>query len=297
MNAIVCSKHQSGIIKEVWEISSQTASLCETERPFRIVTGDEEKAFLKLENEIQSNYSLPKGLRIISEEDYSYQYQNSVTVYRYPIFIRTYKPSYSQPHPKLHKSLREKVKQLCLKTNGPIILKRGDECLGYKVSSRRVAVDGGFVITQQERHVVMSYDPDRVKKIKKHPGMVEDPVHRTGRFRVGELVDFINVFECEIRDVPVFYKVVHWITFPNLCAPKEIDAAKKVLKLASAVVHVCRGYTYRENEEFYEFLEKAKVVLQAIRKRKTKVTSSALRNFYAFLRHEMRIAVRRGKMV
>lgn len=296
MNAIVCTKHNAGLIKEVWETSSQTASLAETVRPFRIIPGDEEKAYLKLKMEINSNYCLPKGLTVIPEEEYSY-YSKSLTVYRYPIFIRTYKPSYDQPHISFHKALREKAKEFCRKTNGPIILSKGNESIGFKVSSKRVAVDGDFVVTYQEKHVVMTYDPKKAKKIKKRPGRTEDPIHRIGQFRVVELSRFMNIFECKIRNIPEFNKVVHWITFPNLHAPKEIDAAKKILKLAKAVVHVCRSYAFRDAIEFYDFLEKARVVLKAIRSRKIKVQSYALRKFYAFLRYEIRLAISRGKMV
>jgi len=296
MNALVCTKHDKGIIKEVWEPSCQTASLVETFRPFRIIKGSEETAFEKLKEDIKSNYCLPKGLRITSEEDYTY-YSNSLTVYRYPILIRTYKPSCDQPKERCHKKLREWAKDLCRKTNGPIILAKGNESIGYKVSSKRIAVDGDFVIIYQEKHVVMTYDPTRVKKIRNHPGMLEDPIHRTGHFRIRELIEFMNIFEWDIRNIPAFKLTVHWIAFKNLFAPKEINAAKQILSLAKAVVHVCRCYSYREEPEFYEFLEKAKVVLKAIRERKIQVKSSALRKFYAFLRHEIRIAVRRGKMV
>ena len=292
MNAIVCTKHNAGLIKEVWEPCSQTLSLCETDRPFRMVLGNQEKTFQKLEREICGNYYLPKGLRIISDEDYSY-FHPSLTVYRYPIFI----PSYDQPNTKVHKGLRELVKALCMKTNGPIILAQGNESLGYKVSSKRVSVDGDFVVTYQEKHVVIAYDPKKAKKIKRRPGMIEDYVHRNGHFRIGELTCFMSIFEHKIRTVPELNKVVHWIIFLNLRAPKEIDAAKKVLKLAKAVVHVCRSYAYRDDEEFYDFLEKARVVLKSIRRKKIQGQSYALRKFYAFLRHEIRIAIRRGKMV
>jgi len=295
MNIIECCPLRSGIYKEKWESLTATEATLTTPNRFRILqTGKTDEGFTALLKELREEYSLPSKLLRIPEDENQHT-SGPIYVYRYPLFKKSFKPWYIPV--RNYKVLRQQVKRLCIKTNGPIILNSGNKALGYEVSSRRVGIDGEFVIYLRGNHILMAHDPERVKKLLKNPLRLEDPVHRQGRFRISELYQLEGLFENEIRHAPALWNTVRWITFNPTYSPKEHNLAIQILRLVKTVLEIRRKPTYRYTGPFEEFLKKARSVMRCLKLQKIKRRDPYVQRLYAFLRREIKLSNRHRKMV